>query len=646
MKSLSNPRRRTFCTALAASALTPSWPALAQSGAVPAMNLSVDASDLERRLLQVRQTLAVAPGALTLRYARYLPGGHGPFGDVTRLAGLRILAGDRPLAWRRQAGDPFAFDLEVPAGVQALELRFDYLAPLRGSADRISVGSRLLGIEWETVLLYVHGTPVSEQRVRTQLKLPAGWQEVSALRAADGQRAQPDAQGWRHFGEVSVETLVDSPLFAGAHLLRVDLDAPSAARPVTLSVLADTPAALQASEPQIAAHRALLQQLDRQFGARHFRHYDLMLALSDEVGGLGLEHHESSENGLRPDYFSDWDEAIRGRELLPHEFVHSWNGKYRRPADLLTPDYHQVMGTSLLWVYEGLTEYWGHVMTARAGLSTPEQARDRLATVLADLQARAGRQWRPLADTQIDPAIGPGHTRDWPDWQRDSDYYDNGQMLWLEADLLIRTRSGGKRSLDDLGRRFFGGTTQWRRDGSVAPQPYDEAQLLAALNAIEPLDWHRFVHERLDQVDRALDPLADSGWHLVWREQESRYQSHERGWDGDSGTERPYNAAHSLGLRLVASGQITQVCWGSPAFDAGLARGMSVVAVGDLAYSHTRLDDALRANRDGSAPIRLWVKDGERYRSVVLDWRGGVRHPALERLPGTADRLGEVYRPR
>jgi predicted metalloprotease with PDZ domain len=283
--------------------------------------------------------------------------------------------------------------------------------------------------------------------------------------------------------------------------------------PVSLTVMADRAAGLAASADQLAAHRALVQQADRLFGGqRPFRQYDWLLALSDEFGGMGLEHHESSENALRPDYFRDWDDAIRGRELLAHEYVHAWNGKALRPADLLTPDYHQPMGTSMLWLYEGLTEYWGHVLAARAGLSTSEQAMDRLSTTVAEVQARAGRRWRPLADTQIDPAIGPGHTREWEDHQRLQDYYDEGLPLWLEADLAIRQASGGQRSLDDLARRLHGVAPGRHADGSIRPRACTEDELFAALAAVQPLDWRRFFRERLDQPGRdAAQALAASG---------------------------------------------------------------------------------------------------------------------------------------
>lgn len=616
------------------------------------IGLTVDATDLQRRILRVTQTLPVArPGQrLTLLYPRFLPGAHGPYGRVEQLGGLRISGQGRPLPWTRDTLDTHAFHVDVPADVTQLTLNFQHLSPAKGGGDRITMTRRLLGIEWETTLLYPAGHHVSAIRVRPTLKLPAGWQQASALPSREGgQRpALAAADGTVAYGEVSVETLVDSPLFAGPNVRRVALDAPDTPQPVVLNIVADEASQLEATPAQLDAHRALVTQSVKLFGSRPWRRYDFLLALSDEFGGIGLEHHESSENGLRPDYFQDWDKAIRGRELLPHEFVHAWNGKLKRPEDLWTASYNVPMRNSLLWVYEGLTEYYGHVLTARAGLSTPEQARDRLARVAAWNQRLPGHEWRSLQDTTNDPRLGPGISRDWSDWQRELDYYDEGLLLWLEVDTLIREKSGGARSLDDFALAFFGQPVARRADGSAIPQTYSFDDLVAALGAVQAHDWAGFLRGRLDRVGSGgpLDGLARGGWQLVWRDTEGDFQPNERGWSGDSGTERPAEFTHSLGLSLLADGSVEQVLWGSPAFEAGMVPGSSVLAVGGLAYKHERLDAALRANTGGQKPIVLLVKDGEVYRQLSLDWRGGPRHPALERLPGVADRLSAIYAPR
>jgi len=405
--------RAGLAAALTALAATAAPAAPAPAGPWPGtVTLAVDATDLDHQIQRVTQTLPVpGPGPLTLHYPRWLPGTHGPYGDVAQLAGLQIHAGERRLEWRRDTLDPYAFIVDVPTGVRELTLRYEHLAPQNGSQGRPTMTRQILGVQWNQTLLYPTSVPAAAVRVQAQVKLPAGWQAATALRDPQGQVAQADGQGWLRFAPVSVETLVDSPLFAGRHATRVMLDPPGTPRPVALNLIADEADQLQASEAQLDAHRRLVQQADRLFGARHWRQYDFLLAQSKQFGGIGLEHHESSENGVRPGYFKDWDKAIASRELLPHEYVHSWNGKFRRPADLLTPHYNTPMQNTLLWVYEGMTQYWGHVLASRSGLVTPEQSRDALAYTAATLDARSGRTWRTLQDTTNEGTIRSGRDK-------------------------------------------------------------------------------------------------------------------------------------------------------------------------------------------------------------------------------------------
>lgn len=649
--------RRTLVTGLAgwtACALWPvaSTPALAASSAASwpgVIELAVDATDLDRRVLWVQQRLPVKTTGqrLTLRLARFLPGTHGPWGDAVRLAGLVIEAAGQRLPWRRDGVDTHAYQVEVPAGVHTLALRFQYLSPLRASGDdRVCITRQMLGIQWETVLLYPDGPAASAIRVQPRLKLPSGWQEASALRGTDGQRPSADAEGWRQYAELSLETLIDSPLFAGRHLRRIELDAPGSARPVVLNLLADAPEQLDASPAQLDAHRALVQQADRLFGSRPYRQYDFLLAQSDEFGGIGLEHHESSENALQPGYFKDWELAIRGRELLAHEYVHTWNGKTRRPADLATPDYHQPMVNSLLWIYEGQTQYWGQVLATRAGLISVEQSRDRLAWRVAELDASSGQLWRSLQDSTLDPTHGAGHNREWSSWQRNYDYYNEGLLVWLEVDTLIRQRSQDQRSLDDVARRFLGVAPRWHADGSPQVQPYRLDDVLAALQAVQPGDWAGLLRQRLERAGdngpRPADRLAGTGWRLGWSDKESSFASNERGWSGPSGHERPQDMAFSLGLRVVSDGKLDEVLWNSPAFRAGLAPGMTLLAVNDSAYRADRLSAAVAAAQGNGPALRLLLRSGDHFFSCTPDWRGGLRYPVLERVAGEPDRLAGI----
>ena len=439
--------------------------------------VSVDATDLDRRIVRVRQTLPAAPGPLVLLYPRWIPGVHGPGGNVVQLAGLRITAGGRTLAWTRDATQTEAFRVEVPAGATAVEVEFQHLSPIAGASGRVAFGREQLNLDWHQLVLYPAGHWLSALRGRATITLPPGFSAATALRPATTQGQTIT------YAEESLETLFDSPVFAGRHHRRVELEAPSVPRPVVLQLFADEPADLEAQPEMLEAHRELVRQADRLFGARHFRHYDFLLLQSKLLGRIGLEHHESSENGVRPGYFKDWGKGIKARQLLAHEYTHSWNGKFRRPADLWTPNLNVPMRDSLLWVYEGQTEYWGRVLASRSALVTPEEARDQLARSMAFRSALPGRAWRSLQDTTNDPLM-PRGDRPWVDYQRGWDYYDEMALVWLDVDTLIREHSGDRRSLDDFARAFFG-----TEDGRVAPLTYRFEDVVAALDAVQPADW-------------------------------------------------------------------------------------------------------------------------------------------------------------
>lgn len=592
------------------------------------LTLEVDATDLDRRMFKVREVIPVQAGKLTLLFPRFLPGQHGPNGSVQRLAGLQIRAGHVEIPWVRDTVDTHAFHLTVPASVSELEVQFQSLSPLQRSGGRTVMTRAMLNLQWEAVVLYPAGYYASAIPIQARVRLPAGWSQASALRV---ERQQDQ---WVHYGPTNLETLVDSPLFAGAHLRRVALDPPGSSRPVALNIVADEPSLLQITDEQLNAHRRLVEQADRLFGARHFQKYDFLLALSDQMSGIGLEHHESSENGVSTRYFKDWSKAVGNRELLPHEYVHSWNGKFRRPEDLWTPHFNLPMQNSLLWLYEGQTDYWGRVLAARSGLVSPEQSRDTLARLAAVFETRSGRLWRNLQDTTLQATMGPrgGDVNDWPDWQRNADYYGESTLIWLDADTLIREKTGGTRSLDDFARAFFG-----IEDGRVKPLLYRFDDIVSALNGVLAHDWATFLRTRLDthQPGAPLDGLARSGWQLQWTETPSRFVLDQE----DDPTRRADNFAFSLGINVRKDGSIQEVLWESPAFRAGISRALQVIAVNGQAYKPERLSSAITANKTGTQPIALLVKEGEFYRTVAIDYRGGLRYPSLARIPGTDERL-------
>ena len=433
-----------------------------------------------------------------------------------------------------------------------------------------------------------------------------------------------------------METLVDSPLFAGEHYRLVDLD-PGAARPVRLHLFADRPDLLEASDEQLAAHRNLVQQAYRLFGSQHYDHYEFLLALTDRMGGIGLEHHRSSENGVDGIYFTDWNRAASERDLLPHEMVHSWNGKFRRPADLWTPNYETPMRGSLLWVYEGLTQYYGFVLAARSGLWSQTQTRDALALTAATYQHRVGRQWRSVADTTNDPILSARRPAPWRSWLRNEDYYSEGLLVWLDADTLIRERTNGRRSLDDFARSFFG-----INDGSWAPVTYTLEDVVAALSSVLEHDWAAFFDERVYDSGTAppLDGLTRGGYRLVFKEERSEFQREAEAYG------RSADFSYSLGLSFGENGNVTGVQWDGPAFDQGVTVGTQVVAVNGVAHSNETLRRAITAAKTGQAPVELLLKNGDQFRTIEIAYRGGLRYPHLERDAASSDRLAAILGPR
>lgn len=468
-------------------------PALAQASpsgdaAAPGLlRIDVDARDLARRIFKVTATVPAKPGPMTLLYPQWIPGNHSPTGPIDKLAGLRITANGKPLAWQRDQYNVYAFKVDVPEGVSEIVAHFDFLSSQGGSQGRVVMTPEMLNLQWNANSLYPAGIDARQLQTQASVTLPKGWSFATALETArhDGDTVV--------FKPISYDHLVDSPLFAGEHYQRIDLD-PGAKVPVHLNVFADEAKSLKPSEAQITLHRALVQQADKLYGARHYNHYEFLLALTDRLGGIGLEHHRSSENSAEPGYFTEWDSNAWMRDLLPHEYTHSWNGKYRRGADLATANFNTPMGDSLLWVYEGQTQFWGQVLAARSGLWSVAQARDMLANVAATYdRGRPGLAWRPLQDTTNDPTIAQRRTLPYRNYQMSEDYYSGGQMLWLEVEGKLRELSGNRRSLDDFARAFFGvGNGDWDVN------PYTFEDVVATLNGIAPYDWATFLRGRLD----------------------------------------------------------------------------------------------------------------------------------------------------
>ena len=610
----------------------------AQTGSQP-IRLTVDATDAPRRILHAEETLPVQPGAQTLVYPKWIPGEHGPTGPINDLAGLVITANGKQLAWRRDDVDQFAFHITVPQGATELTIKLDFLATAApsGFSAGASTSANLALVSWNTVVLYPEGAKASEVMVEPSARLPESWKYGTALTRAGGGATDPS------FATVSLEQLVDSPLLAGRYFREWPL-APEVSPKHYLDVAADGPEDLQIKPELLAGFNNLVRETGSLYQSRHYSSYHFLLTLSDQVAHFGLEHHQSSDDRVPEKSFLDPNLELLAGELLPHEFTHSWNGKYRRPAGLATANYQAPMKGELLWVYEGLTEYLGNVLTARSGIWTPEQYREALALSAATLDARPGRTWRDLEDTGVAAQILYSSGDAWDNWRRNVDYYPEGELLWLEVDTMLRKQTGGKRSLNDFCARFYG-------SNNTAPQvvPYSFDDVVQNLNAVAPFDWATFLRDRITtkQDHAPLGGITSGGWKLAYSEKPTGYvTATEKGG---------LNAWWSLGLKIAEDGKVGDVLIGSPADRAGFGPGMDIVAVNGRAYD----DDLLRAALDQASagateesgipqnkgPIEFIVSNTSYFNVLKIDYHGGQRYPFLEQVKGQKDVLDEILKP-
>lgn len=591
------------------------------------IRLEVDATDLGQRVFKVRQTVPVQPGLQRFHYPAWLPGSHSPSGQIEKLAGLVINANGQRLEWVRDPLDVYTFNVQVPEGVNELRMDFQFLSPTDSAQGRTVMTPNMLNLQWNAMLLYPAGHAAHAITYQASARYPQGWDAASALTVASRNGDTVN------YAPTNLEILVDSPVFAGRYHRMFDL-APAGTRPVRLNVFADRAKDLEAKPEHIEQHRALVTQARKLFGAEHYDHYDFLFAVTNQLGGIGLEHQRSSENSEDRDYFSGWDAKVGSSDLLGHEYTHSWDGKYRRPADLATLNYNVPMQGSLLWVYEGQTQYWGNVLTARAGIRPLDASRDALAMVAATYaDNRPGLEWRSLGDTTNDPVIARRKPKPYRGYQMSEDYYQGGQMLWLEADVRLRTLSGGKRSLDDFAKAFFGQNDgQWER-----PDTYTYDDVAATLEQVQPTgDWSQFLRDRLERRTGLVGGIEAAGWKLVYKDKPSAYfKATMKG--------RGANFIYSLGVSLSPAGYVNEVRWDSAAFNAGVGTGMQVLAVNDLQYSADELEEAVRAAKDSKQPVRLLVKEVDVYRTLSIDYHDGLRYPTLERIEGSTDYLTPIF---
>ncbi len=604
-------------------------PALAASA--PHISLAVDATEAPRKIFHARMTVPANPGTLTLYYPKWIPGEHGPTGPIQDLAGLKFTANGRILKWRRDLLDGWTIHVEVPPGAASVEAALDFISPTgpdglytggASATDKMSV------ISWNTILLYPAGWSSDELTYEASLRLPAGWKFGTPLPVASQSAAEI------RFKPASLTTLVDSPVITGEYLRVV----PLTENPLReMDIAADSAGALEAPPEVFDHYKSLVDQAEKLFGAHHYREYHFVYTLSDHVAHFGLEHHESNDSRSEERALVDWQKRLLAAGLLPHEYVHSWNGKYRRPADLTTPDYEKPMQDDLLWVYEGLTSYLGDMLSARSGVRTPEEFRDSLARIAADLDHRSGRSWRNLQDTADGVPAMQGAPHQWESWRRPLDYYDEDVLNWLWVDTIIRQQTHGKKSMDDFCHLFHGG-----QSGSPEVKTYTFDDVVNTLNQVAPYDWRGFWTERLtNHGPRApLTGVEGSGWKLAYNENRSeliRAEEEQR---------RGISAEYSIGLKLREDGDITDTIEGMPAASAGIGPGMKVVAVNGKRFSADVLRDALREGKNSSAPLELLIENTDYYKTYKIDYHGGEKYPHLERDESKPDVLSNIIKPR
>jgi predicted metalloprotease with PDZ domain len=595
------------------------------------IELQVDATNVGQKIFKVHERIPVKAGKVTLLFPKWRLGAHAPAGmALSQFAGLVLTGNRQRLQWKRDPLDVYAFQANVPAGVAAVDADFEFLSPVERSQGAILATPDMLAIHWEALLLYPAGFYAHGIIFRPSVILPPDWKFGGALEAAGPSGAEA------RFKPVNLEELIDSPIYAGKYFKRVDLD-PGAKVPVFLDMVADNPSNLEGTPQQIQAHRSLVQQAYKLFGSHHYDHYDFLMAVSDEFSFAGLEHHQSGENGVRSTYFSDWDKQQSWRSnLVSHEYIHSWDGKFRRPADQLTANFNMPLQDSLLWVYEGATSYWGHVIGARSGLVEESQMRDGLAATAALYDHRIGRSWRSLQDTTNEPIITQRRPLGWVSWQRTEDYYSEGELIWLDVDTKIRELSGDRRSLDDFARSFFG-----VQDGRHEPLGYTFKDVADALNAVQAFDWASFLRARLDGhgPGAPLDGVARSGWKLVYTEQPSNFYKDEEAY------RKVTDFSYSLGFGVDSDGRLVNLVWDSPAFKAGLTGGYTLLAVNGRAFKAELLKAAITAAKSGSEPMELLLKKDDRYVTCRIDYHDGLKYPHLVRIEGTPDRLAAIFQP-
>jgi predicted metalloprotease with PDZ domain len=628
---------------ITATSLLLAYPAIAQK---PAIKITADLSEAPRKLYHAEVEIPVAPGPVTLLTPEWIPGNHRATGPVSDITGVVFTANGRTLPWRRDDTNLYEYHLTVPAGVTTLHAHLDCIVTAR-------VSQKLAVLEWEKLLLYPANTPVKDIAIQPSVTVPAGWGIGTALTPTGTSAAVPVNTGvdeadhtstpgamTTHYAATTVEQLEDSPVITGQYFHEFPL-APEITPTHYIDVVADSPEDSDLRPEILAEISNLVRETGAAYGPRHYHVYHFLLTLSDVAGGEGLEHGQSSDNGIGEKSFSDADHQLADSDLLSHEFTHSWNGKYRRPFNLYQSDFATMQQGSLLWVYEGMTQYLGNVLAARSGLKSQAQYRDILALSAANLDNKPGRVWRNTEDTAISASVLRGGNPAWSNWRRGQDYYQEGELFWLDADTTIRKMTGNKKSLTDFLHIFLG------KGGDTGPLivPYHRDELIADLNQVVKYDWATFIHERIDNINPHADlaGIEQGGYKLVYTDKpnESQITMAKAGGRRRSGLDVWYSA----GLRINSDGILTDVRWGSPADNAKLAPGQKIIAVNGIIYSSDAFKAAIKQAKGNTEPIHLILQTDSFVTLSDLNYHDGERYPSLQRVDGTPDYLDDITQP-
>jgi predicted metalloprotease with PDZ domain len=607
-------------------------PSLLRAQATAPIQITADLTDAPRKLYHAEVDIPVSPGPVSLTTPEWIPGNHRPTGPADDITGVVFTANGKVLPWRRDDTDLYEFHVTVPEGVTTLHAHLDCIVTSR-------ISQKIAVLEWEKLMLYPANTPVKDIPIQPSVKVPVGWGIGTALTPIDGYDPQHPKGGLTRYAPTTVEQLEDSPVITGQYFHEFAL-APEVTPKHYIDVVSDFPKDSELRPSVLIALNNLVRETGAAYDSRHYHVYHLLLTLSDVTGGEGLEHGQSSDNGVGEKGFADDDHQLAEADLLAHEFTHSWNGKYRRPYNLYQTDFEKMQQGSLLWVYEGMTQYLGNVLATRSGLKSQEQYRDLLGMSAAQLEYKSGRLWRPTEDTAIAASILRGGNPAWANWRRGQDYYQEGELFWLDADTLIREKTNDKKSLTDFLHIFLG------KGGNTGPLivTYNRDELIADLNQVMPYDWAAFIHDRIDTINPHADlaGIERGGYKLVFTDKPTKS---ERTIAETYPRYVGIDVWYSIGIRVNKQGEIADVRWGGPADKAQLAPGQKILAINGQIFSADALKAALKESKGNSEPIHLILQSDTFVSTANLDYHDGERYAHLVRIDGAHDYLDEITKP-